>query len=155
MAFLRALGIPCRLHGFAIDKKLQKGAIYGIFYKLSPQEIIHSWVEVFYDNKWINLEGFIIDNAFLNKIQCMFPQTTGEFCGYGIATKNLKNPPVEWTGGDTYIQKEGIVKDFGLFNDPDEYYQKYHNLKGLKKFLFENIVRHFVNANVEKIRSAN
>lgn len=42
MALLRAAGIPCRLHGFTIDKKLQKGAIKGLFYILSPKEIIHS-----------------------------------------------------------------------------------------------------------------
>ena len=27
MALLRACGIPCRVHGFTIDKKLQKGAM--------------------------------------------------------------------------------------------------------------------------------
>ena len=30
MALLRACGIPCRVHGFTIDKKLQKGAMTGI-----------------------------------------------------------------------------------------------------------------------------
>ena len=29
MALLRACGIPCRVHGFTIDKKLQKGAMTG------------------------------------------------------------------------------------------------------------------------------
>ena len=49
MALLRAVGIPCRFHGFTIDKALQKGAISGIWFKLSPQNIIHSWVEVYYE----------------------------------------------------------------------------------------------------------
>ena len=33
MAILRACNIPCRVHGFTIDKKLQKGAMTGIVYK--------------------------------------------------------------------------------------------------------------------------
>lgn len=36
MALLRAVGVPCRMHGFAIDKKLQKGAMKGWYYHLSP-----------------------------------------------------------------------------------------------------------------------
>ena len=30
MAILRACNIPCRVHGFTIDKKLQKGAMTGV-----------------------------------------------------------------------------------------------------------------------------
>ena len=30
MALLRGCGIPCRIHGFTIDKKLQKGAMTGL-----------------------------------------------------------------------------------------------------------------------------
>ena len=36
MALLRACNIPCRVHGFTIDKKLQKGAMTGIVYKNAP-----------------------------------------------------------------------------------------------------------------------
>ena len=32
MALLRAVGVPCRFHGFTIDKPLQKGAITGLAY---------------------------------------------------------------------------------------------------------------------------
>ena len=34
MALLRAVGVATRIHGFTIDKALQKGAIKGIWYKL-------------------------------------------------------------------------------------------------------------------------
>ena len=46
MALLRACDIPCRVHGFTIDKKLQKGAMTGIVYRNAPQNVFHSWVEV-------------------------------------------------------------------------------------------------------------
>lgn len=73
MALLRLVGIPCRFHGFTIDKKLQKGAITGLPYLLAPQNIIHSWVDVYYQKTWINLEGFILDKKYLNSLQCYFP----------------------------------------------------------------------------------
>ena len=36
MALLRAMDVPCRFHGFTIDKALQKGAITGLAYLLAP-----------------------------------------------------------------------------------------------------------------------
>ena len=68
MALLRCVGIPCRFHGFTIDKKLQKGAITGLPYLLAPKNIIHSWVEVYYQEKWLNLEGFILDKKYLRGV---------------------------------------------------------------------------------------
>ncbi len=156
MALLMAVEIPCRFHAFAIDKKLQKGAITGFYYFLTPKEIIHSWVEVFYNGNWINMEGFILDKPYLNNLQKIFPQYKTSFCGYGVATNNFKNPPIEWNGGDTYIQKEGIVKDFGIYDSPDQFYKKNgSNLSGFKQFIFEHKVRKVMNENVNKIRTRN
>ena len=59
MALLRACNIPCRVHGFTIDKKLQKGAMTGIVYRNAPQNVFHSWVEVYFENRWYELEAFI------------------------------------------------------------------------------------------------
>ena len=61
MALLRACDIPCRVHGFTIDKKLQKGAMTGIVYRNAPQNVFHSWVEVYFENRWYELEAFILD----------------------------------------------------------------------------------------------
>ena len=65
MAILRGVGIQCRLHGFTIDKLLQKGAFTGIWYKLAPQNILHTWVEVKHNQQWFNLEGVILDKKYL------------------------------------------------------------------------------------------
>ena len=51
MALFRAAGIPSRIHGFMIDKALQKGAMTGIVYKSAPKEIFHSYVEAFICDK--------------------------------------------------------------------------------------------------------
>lgn len=80
MALLRAVGVPCRFHGFTIDKPLQKGAITGLAYWLAPQRIIHSWVEVSLEGLWIALEGFILDAPYLASLQRRFPQAR-RFCG--------------------------------------------------------------------------
>jgi transglutaminase-like putative cysteine protease len=154
MALLRAVGIPCRFHGFTIDKPLQKGAITGLAYWLAPQRIIHSWVEVSLEGRWIALEGFILDAPYLASLQRRFPQAR-QFCGYGAATPDLSAPGVEWRGQDTYIQKEGIADDFGVFDSPDAFYARHgSNLSGLKRWLFERVIRHAMNRNVARIRAS-
>ncbi|MBB5149766.1 transglutaminase-like domain-containing protein [Ureibacillus thermosphaericus] len=155
MALLRGVGIPCRMHGFTIDKKLQKGAIPGLIYKLAPQYIIHSWVEVQYKGHWYNIEGFILDRQYLKKLQEKFSECHTSFCGYGVAIDNFQNPPIEWNGNDTYIQKEGIKHDFGLFNSPDEFFEKYQQqLTPIKRWFYRNIIRKLMNRNIEKIRKS-
>ena len=153
MALLRKCGVPCRFHAFTISKKLQKGAISSLAYNLAPPNIIHSWVEVWFENKWINLEGFILDRPYLRSVQNRFPTVEGAFCGFAVATPNLRNPPIEWKGTDTYIQKDGINHDYGIFDDPDAFYERHGaNLSGIKRFLFRHVVRKWMNNNVSRIR---
>lgn len=156
MALLRAVGVPCRFHGFTIHKRLQKGAVTGIFYLIAPRNILHSWVEVQLDGRWINLEGLILDKQYLASLQAQHPDCRGSFCGYGAATDNFRNPAVEWTGTDTYIQKEGINRDYGLFDAPDDFYaQVGTNIRGWKRWFFVNWIRHNMNRNVARIRNVN
>lgn len=75
MALLRGVGIRCRLHGFTIHKGLQRGVVPELVYPLAPQEILHSWVEIEYQGAWFNLEGFILDDAFLTVLQTSFSDT--------------------------------------------------------------------------------
>ena len=156
MALLRKAGIPCRLHGFTIHKKLQAGAIPAFLQRIAPKEIIHSWVETLIDGKWLKLEGFILDQTYLNAVQKRFSHIDGPFSGYAIATGNLQNPKVEWNGENTFIQADGIDEDYGLFDSPDAFYrQKGVNLSGIKSVLYKNLLRHWINKNVESIRKSN
>ena len=153
MALLRANGIACRFHGFTIDKSLQKGVVTGLAYILAPRSIIHSWVEVQFEGRWINLEGFILDANYLSSLQRMFPEAT-KFCGFGTGTTNLRAPAVQWQGTDTYIQKEGINNDLGVFANPDTFYAKYgSNLSGFKRWVYLNFVRQWMSKKVQSIRS--
>lgn len=152
MALLRALGIPCRFHGFTIHNALQRGAIPDYIMRIAPKRILHSWPEVLLDGEWLNMEGLIIDQAFLAQIQNAFPNSNN-FSGYGIAVPCLQKPDNEFNGNSTYIQADGIADDFGLFDNPDEFYAKYgRNLQGLKKLAYRYVLRHLINRNVERIR---
>ncbi|WP_230655920.1 transglutaminase-like domain-containing protein [Psychrobacter sp. I-STPA10] len=153
MALLRGVGIKNRLHGFTIDKALQKGAISGIWYQFSPKNILHSWVEVNIDGRWYSLEGVILDKKYLVALQNKFADCKTTFCGFGAYTDNFKNPNIDWNLNDTYIQDKGINQDFGLFATPDEFYKQYQQkLNPFKQWVYRNIVRQQMNKNVRKIR---
>lgn len=153
MALLRRLGLPCRLHGFTIDKALQAGALPAPIQSLAPREILHSWVEVLHQWRWIALEGLILDDHYLASLQRRFARQGEPFCGYGAATPNLQTVAVQWRGQDTFIQREGIRQDFGLFNTPDAFYaQQGVNLRGPRRWLFERLLRPRINAHVARIR---
>jgi len=155
MALLRAVEIPNRIHGFTIDKALQKGAITGIWYTLSPQNILHSWVEVLVNGQWFFMEGVILDKVYLGKLQQENLDCKTTFCGFGVYTDNFQNPAIDWNLNNTFIQDKGINQDFGVFDTPDEFYKKHQQkLNAFKRFVFQNFVRHIMNSNVERIRNS-
>ncbi|MGR3433567.1 MAG: transglutaminase-like domain-containing protein [Shimia sp.] len=152
MALLRALGVPCRLHGFTIHKALQRGVVPEVAYRIAPAEILHSWVEVEWEGRWVNLEGFILDAAFLGALQTEFAGRSS-LCAYGAGTDCLQAPDVAWTGGDTYIQRTGIARDLGLWDDPDGFYAEHRQSFGLVRgLLYRNAIRHWMNRRVAAIR---
>lgn len=153
MALLRGCGIPCRIHGFTIDKRLQKGAMTGLVYCLAPRNVFHSWVEVYLEGVWYELEAFILDKEYLERLQMANPECTGAFCGYGVAVRDLHNPVIDFDRNDTYIQSEGINQDFGVYDSPDDLLKEHHqDMSSLKAFVYRNIGRHLMNANVRRIR---
>ena len=125
MALLRGLGVPCRFHGFTIDKRLQRGVVPELVYPLAP---------------------------ILAALQDAFPERNS-LCAYGAGTNCLQNPDVEWRGANTYIQKTGINHDFGVFDDPDAFYAIHRQLSGVRGLLYRLIVRHWMNHRVKKMRS--
>ena len=155
MALLRACNIPCRVHGFTIDKELQKGAMTGTVYKNAPQNVFHSWVEVYFENKWYELEAYILDIEYLRKLQRKNSHCTGAFCGYGVAVKDFKNLIIDFDRNNTYIQSEGINQDFGVYDSPDDLLKEHHQeMSVMKAFLYRNLGRHLMNRNVNKIRNS-
>lgn len=153
MALLRALGLSCRMHGFTIAKALQRGVVPELVYPIVPNNIVHSWVEVWFDGRWVKLEGFILDDGVLSALQKQFPDRNS-LCAFGAGTDRLQKPEVTWTGADTYIQQKGINQDFGLFDSPDQFFAKHpQDLTGLRGVMFRQVLRHWMNVRVRRIRS--
>jgi hypothetical protein len=154
MALLRACAIPNRIHGFTINKALQKGAVTGLWYKLAPQNILHSWVEVYLQGKWYFLEGVILDQPYLKALQEKFKDCGASFCGYGAYTADFLNPKIDFELNNTFIQEKGINQDFGVFDSPDDFYREHQqDLPSVKRVIYENIVRFLMNRNVDRIRN--
>lgn len=153
MALLRACGIPCRIHGFTIDKALQKGTMTGPVYHLAPRNVLHSWVEVYFEDRWYELEGLILDASYLAAVQAANPDCAGAFCGYGIATTDFRDPTVSFNRNDTYIQSEGINRDFGVYDCPDDLLAEHRQqMSAVKAFAYRHLGRHLMNRNVRKMR---
>lgn len=154
MSLLRGLGIPCRIHGFFIDKKMQKGALTGVIYLLAPKKIVHAWTEVYYNDQWVALEGVIIDDRYLNKVRNKLSRINNGYIGYGISVEDKEKISVCWKGKSTYIQKLSIIEDLGLFNNPDDFFVTYNNTTNIiKRFLF-NIFRKRINKKLDLIRGS-
>lgn len=92
----------------------------GLVYKSAPKNVLHSWVEVFFDDAWYELESFILDKEYLSKLQQIHSDCSGAFCGYGVAVKNFHQPVIDFNRNNTYIQSEGINQDFGVYDCPDD-----------------------------------
>ena len=154
MALLRACNIPCRIHGFMIDKKLQKGAMTGIVYKNAPQKVFHSWVEVYHENQWYELEGYILDIMYLRKLQNKNKKCTGTFCGYGVAVKDFQNPTIKVTEIIHISKARELLRISEYIIPPDDLLQVHHQeMSAVKAFMYKHLGRHLMNRNVKKIRN--
>ncbi|ALS01348.1 transglutaminase [Enterococcus silesiacus] len=153
MALLRANDIPCRIHAFLLDKKVQKGILEEDHYEVFPNQILHTWIEILYNGVWLDMEGFILDSKYFNNLQKKFSDSKGTFFGYGVGTSNLKKPEIDWDEGNTYIQKEGIVKDLGVYDSPDELLAAHsQNMSSEERKFYEDVIMDSMNKNIKKMR---
>ncbi len=156
-ALLRGLGVPCRFHFFWIDKKVQQGIIPKHIYEYHIKNgVLHAWVEAFTGERWTTLEGVILDQKYLDSARKIFPGAK-EFERWGISCPDLSTVSTVWDGkSDTFIQKDSIVKDLGIFCTPDDYYVKHgDNLSGMnpiKRFTYRYLISKILTRRVEKFR---
>lgn len=153
MALLRAVGVPCRLHGTKVTRVFQRSLMPKIMAKLAPSLIVHTWAEVYYNGEWLSLEGVITDKAYITGLQKMFPGYKGKFFDYAVAVRDFDKLHIDWAGGNTTVQQQAVVEDLGVFDSPDEFYAEYkQDYRGLKKFMYENIGRKIMTKKVANIR---
>ncbi|MDO5696140.1 MAG: transglutaminase family protein [Eubacteriales bacterium] len=155
MAMLRGCGIPCRLHGATVDKRMQFGIMRGFIARSAPDEILHSWVEVWHGGRFVALEGVILDRDYLAGVLTSAAPSAGPYCGYAMAVSDTGHIAVDWTGTDTFIQKEAMVRDLGIFDNPDTFLRAYRqNLSPVKAAIYARIGTRCMNHRVAKIRAA-
>lgn len=153
MALFRALGIPCRMHASIIDKVIHRGLLGWLSFKLCPSGLFHGAVELLYQNKSIELEGYSVDQAYLSKLQAMFPDYCGSFYGYGIAVLNFRNPPTRWEGFSTSIQDKAVIEELGPFDDPDSFFTAYPEAqKRTQNTSYKKLIRPRLNKAIAGIR---
>ena len=154
MALLRALLIPCRFHADMVRKDLYRGLSKGLAYHSIPSYLHHAKVDILYNNRWIEVEGHIIDLPYLKKLQLKFPDYTGSFTGYGIAVLNFKNPPINWEEANTYIQNKAKEKDLGCFTDPDAFFNEHPEAERFTQgFIYTHLLHTTINKKIEAIRT--
>lgn len=155
MALLRSVGVPCRMKASLEGRLLFRGLAKGLAYRILPSILHHACLEVWHNNKWVETEGHIIDLPYLKNLQIRFPNYMGSFFGYGIAVLNFKNPPIEWTGSETYIQSKAIEEELGIFTNPDDFLEKYSKTERFSRgFYYRSILRPRMNRIVEEIRNS-
>jgi len=156
-ALLRGLGVPCRFHFFWIDKKVQQGIFPKHIYEHHIKDgVLHAWVEAFTGERWATLEGVILDQKYLDSARRLFPKAK-KFEGWGISCPDLSTVNTDWDGeGDTFIQKDSIVKDFGIFSSPDDYYERHSdnlsNMNPVKRFAYRSLISKILTRRAEKFR---
>lgn len=153
MALLRAVGIPCRFHGMTIRKVIFRGLLPSLNYKVVPKNPHHAWIEVLYNNKWLVLEGHIVDSAYLEQLQRKFPDYMGSFYGYGIAVLNFRNPTEKWNENSTFVQKQAIEEDLGVYDTPDAFFSQYPEAEAYThSFRYRIMIRGYLNRNIRALR---
>ncbi len=153
MALLRGVGIPCRLHGSEVSKYFQRGATSRRISLVAPKRIVHTWVEVLYEGKWIALEGVITDELYVKAIKEKFKKVTSRFELYAIAVPNLAELDLKWCGKDTYVQNEAVVKDYGVYDNLDAFFETHpQKWSKIKNFAYVHYGRKVMTRNVSKMR---
>lgn len=144
-ALLRGLGVQCRFHFFRINKKVQQGIFPKHIYERHIKDgVLHVWVEAFTGERWAILEGVILDQKYLDSARKLFP-VSNKFEGWGISCPDLSTVNTDWDGeGDTFIQKDSIVEDFGIFSTPDDYYDKHGDNLSDKNIFKRFVYRYFI-----------
>ncbi len=173
MALLRACGIPCRLHGSEVSKGFQRGATSGIISVLAPEVITHTWAEVYYEGHWIALEGVITDETYVQGVKrvanigadiALTPCGVGGACAgasavdfrhYAISVPDLAALDLTWRGEDLFVQNTSVVTDFGVFDDPDSFFEQHKQTwSKAKDFAYVHYGRKIMNRNVARIRGS-
>ena len=155
LALCKATGIPARLHFSKISKQIQHGFFKGLFYRMMPIEISHSWLEVEIDGQWHQVDTYINDIE-LHRAAVLELQRTGWQTGFSVSRENGE-PSAELNLGEAkFSQMAAVAGDHGSWDKPEEYLNgpDYLNHPSLVKQWAYRLYLPLVNSRVQKLRES-
>ena len=154
LALCKALGIRARQHFSLIRKGIQRGLFPGWFYRLMPEGISHSWLEVEVNGTWRRLDAYINDQAFyLGGKQAL--REKNWTTGYSVScSKNASSSDFDLER-EKFVQMDAVVEDQGVWQEPAEYYSTdlYKNRPNALKLFLYRLVIAGVNRRVAETRN--
>lgn len=130
----RAAGIKSRVHFSLIKKEIQAGLFTGLFFKLMPDKLSHSWVEVEIDGRWVRIDSFINDISFYNAAVQKLKKENRK-TGYSVSFESGVSSPDFNIIGEKFVQMDAVTDDHGTWENPADYYKSklYQNRPGTFK----------------------
>jgi hypothetical protein len=118
-----------------------------------PDFISHSWVEVFIDGRWRNMDSFINDRELFLAGKMMLKEK-GWDTGYSIACSGGDANNEFSIDDERFLQMDAVTDDHGVWEDASEYYMsdKYRNHPGFFKLLLYALMVKSLNRRVAKLR---
>ena len=157
VALLRVANIPARFHLAQVDKAVQWGVMPPLAYRFAPDKVTHTWVEAHLNDRWIVLEGVIMDKPYFLAARRLLLES-GRPMGYaiGLPPETLADCAdgscIDWDGdSDVISQMTAVVADFGSAVDPEEFYRQ-HSVTGLRGLLYERHASQEMTGRAERIR---
>ena len=153
LALCQAAKIPARLHFSRISKEIQRGFFKGLFYKLMPQELTHSWLEVHLEGRWVAIDTYINDLA-LHKAAVRKLKHMGWNTGYSISRVGGEPSADFNVNVSKYSQMGAVVGDDGSWSEPAEFFQgpDYLNRPNVIERLLYRLYIPLVNRRVRRLR---
>lgn len=154
MALLRSRGIPCRFYAMTKSTVIFRGLLPGFRYKLARRHPYCAMVEILYKDKWVAVEGHIIDKPYIQNVQHKYPLHKRSFYGYGIATLDFYNLDKEWDVSSVIMQSRVIKRDLGPFNTPDTFFSQVPQAEGYaQSLIYKAFTRPRLNRSIQKMRN--
>lgn len=154
LALCRASGIPARVHFSLIKKEIQQGLFRGLMYRLMPDTISHSWIEVYIGGTWRRIDSFINDLCFYISGKEELKRQ-GWDTGYSISCSSGESSAELNIDEEKFVQMDAVVEDQGVWDDPGEYFNTslYQNRPGTIRLLVYRLAVWRINRRVAELRN--
>jgi hypothetical protein len=119
---LRAIGLPAYQHFVVIPKEILRGAIPPSRYWMIPAQVSHSFVEVQLEQRWLELDSYVIDTPYLQGAQMRLLRE-GSSLGYGVRTDSTNL----WDGqSNAFAQfdRQHMLEDHGRIGDLEAFFKE-------------------------------